>query len=565
MNSLRPPSWLLHSLRDPRTRRPAVIVIAIASCCFLFFLTSSSSSHSENSYAYPPSRAPPGSEAAKVQDPDTLQSQAVSLLDALDARPILEYAPALEQESQPGRCPNTWRQANRDMMRNEGENVWPTMTAKDLAEARRKIVDKVKARFGWEQGGRPKSERELDVMLGQEGRGIVATAGNQDTAQRLLTTLRILRNRHRCSLPIEIWGFPDELSRLGSIRDEIDALDGDVRWRTVDIGKRDGRWKQFHIKGEVLARSSFSEILYLDSDSVPLTDPTFLFDSPTYKQHGAVLWPDFNRDAAANPIWRLLGNLHCTPARAWQAETGQMLIDKRARGGLNLVALEIARAMQEDEEFWFRLSGGDKDTFRFGFYFLSLPFAMAPHYPSSLGALHGDSFEGHAFCGHTMLQYGLDPDREWQHLRERGQLAQEQHLGPEELRHAPPLFVHANALKHSSFYNKRGDTFRQLKKPTDDRLFHPEARQLAIRPEDAVVPLDSIRQVGLGHRGICVDVWDASVGSAAGGAGEQVEGAPQGAYERGAVEILDWRDVFGGIGRDLEDMYYDEGGVAGAW
>ena len=177
MNSLRPPSWLLHSLRDPRTRRPAVIVIAIASCCFLFFLTSSSSSHSENSYAYPPSRAPPGSEAAKVQDPDTLQSQAVSLLDALDARPILEYAPALEQESQPGRCPNTWRQANRDMMRNEGENVWPTMTAKDLAEARRKIVDKVKARFGWEQGGRPKSERGLGGMLGQEGRGIVATAG----------------------------------------------------------------------------------------------------------------------------------------------------------------------------------------------------------------------------------------------------------------------------------------------------------------------------------------------------------------------------------------------------
>lgn len=53
-------------------------------------------------------------------------------------------------------------------------------------------------------------------------------------------------------------------------------------------------------KGEVLARSSFSEILYLDSDSVPLTDPTFLFDSPTYKQHGAVLWPDFNRDAGAS-------------------------------------------------------------------------------------------------------------------------------------------------------------------------------------------------------------------------------------------------------------------------
>lgn len=178
MSSLRPPRWLLHSLRDPRTRRPAIIVLAIASCCFLFYITTSSSgSRLENSYAYPPARVSPGSEAAKVDAPDTLQSKAVSLLDALDARPILEYAPALEQEPQTGRCPNTWRQANRDMMRNEGENVWPTMTAKVLTEARRKIVDKVKARFGWEQGGQPKSERELEVMLGQDGRGIVATAG----------------------------------------------------------------------------------------------------------------------------------------------------------------------------------------------------------------------------------------------------------------------------------------------------------------------------------------------------------------------------------------------------
>lgn len=142
---------------------------------------------------------------------------------------------------------------------------------------------------------------------------------SQDTAQRLLTTLRILRNRHRCTLPIEIWGFPDELAGLGAIREAIDSLDGEVHWRTVNIGKREGKWKQFHIvrltlpptmrvassprvlsgsqKGEVLARSSFSEILYLDSDSVPMTDPTFLFDSPTYRQHGAVLWPDFNRDA----------------------------------------------------------------------------------------------------------------------------------------------------------------------------------------------------------------------------------------------------------------------------
>lgn len=186
---------------------------------------------------------------------------------------------------------------------------------------------------------------------------------SQDTGRRLLTTIRILRKHHKCTLPIEVWGFPDELANLGAVRSEIDTLAGEVSWRTVEIEKRQGKWKQFHIKGEVLARSSFSELLYLDSDSIPLTDPAFLFDSATFKQNGAVFWADFNRDPPANPIWRMIGNLHCSPARAWQVETGQVLIDKRARGGLNLVALEIARAMQDDEEFWFRLSGGDKDTF----------------------------------------------------------------------------------------------------------------------------------------------------------------------------------------------------------
>jgi len=40
-----------------------------------------------------------------------------------------------------------------------------------------------------------------------------------------------------------------------------------------------------------------------------------------------------------------------------------MLIDKRGNQGLNLAALHIAAIMQKDHDFWFSLSGGDKDTF----------------------------------------------------------------------------------------------------------------------------------------------------------------------------------------------------------
>lgn len=52
----------------------------------------------------------------------------------------------------------------------------------------------------------------------------------------------------------------------------------------------------------------------------------------------------------------------CDPEE-WQAESGQLLVSKLARGGLNLAALLAAEAMQLDHKFWFRLSLGDKDTF----------------------------------------------------------------------------------------------------------------------------------------------------------------------------------------------------------
>ncbi|MGO8147955.1 hypothetical protein AB9F42_34700, partial [Rhizobium leguminosarum] len=60
-----------------------------------------------------------------------------------------------------------------------------------------------------------------------------------------------------------------------------------------------------HIKGEAIAHARFTEILYLDSDNVPVRDPTFLFDAPLYKTHGIVLWPDFVRESPANPAFRL--------------------------------------------------------------------------------------------------------------------------------------------------------------------------------------------------------------------------------------------------------------------
>lgn len=189
------PAWLVRLSDVPYRRLPAgdngntsgrrkqrgvlAVGTAMICCLALLLLRHPSGPSAIADYAYPPSRTttvttpPAGGEGL-----ETLQARAVALFDALEARPILEYAESLKQESEPGRCAETWRQSNRDMLRNEGANVWPKMTPDVLEEARRDIINRVKERFGWQAGGRPKGVRELEEMLGEKGRrGIVATAG----------------------------------------------------------------------------------------------------------------------------------------------------------------------------------------------------------------------------------------------------------------------------------------------------------------------------------------------------------------------------------------------------
>lgn len=168
-------------------------------------------------------------------------------------------------------------------------------------------------------------------------------------------------------------------------------------------------------------------------------------------------------------------------AHEWQVESGQILLSKLARGGLNLAALIIAEKMNQAHDFWYKLSGGDKDTFvslcfnsllaglvisrdcelalktdlvvktsqRYAFFFLGIRYTPAPHFLSLVGSTI-PNFEGHTFCGHSMLQYGLSSS-EWDPI-----LAANPKFDPESSEfeppnHPPPLFVHANLLKHSGY------------------------------------------------------------------------------------------------------------------
>lgn len=64
---------------------------------------------------------------------------------------------------------------------------------------------------------------------------------------------------------------------------------------------------------------------------------------------------------------------------------------------MNLAALLIAAGMQEERDFWFRMCGGDKDTFRWGWEVLGLTYGESPRWMSMLG--FENAWNNGRFCG----------------------------------------------------------------------------------------------------------------------------------------------------------------------
>ncbi|CAE6510870.1 unnamed protein product [Rhizoctonia solani] len=323
-------------------------------------------------------------------------------LSELLSRPIRTHEEALTFNVQSCPMEAADKQVNRDQLK--GNSVfWERITTDEISQRRKAIVQYLEAI--------EKDGTEL-VANGRvpKGRGIVMTGGNKDTVQRMLVSLRILRHEYKCTLGVEVFSFPGEITDQNQVRALADL--------GATVQEVDGAWKNFQIKAAAIAKSSFGEVLYLDSDNIPLSDPSILFDEPLYRNGPrAVFWPDFNKDHPRNAIWRVLGVV-CNYDR-WELESGQILIDKRGNDGLNLAALHVAVHMAHEQSFYYMLSGGDKDTFRYAFWALGLDYTPAPRWLSSLG-----SETRGRFCGVGMLQYGLsDPPK--------------------------PQFAHLNLLKHT--------------------------------------------------------------------------------------------------------------------
>jgi len=226
-----------------------------------------------------------------------------------------------------------------------------------------------------------------------KGRGIVICGGGLKYFPCTWVCLNILR-QVGCQLPVEVWYLGEkEMSRQML---ELLSAQGAQCIDAEQVRERNPAriLNGWELKPYALIHSRFEEVLLLDADNVPITDPEYLFDEPKYQQTGAVFWPDFGQLAPEEPIWEICRvNYREEP----EFESGQIILNK----GRCWKALQVTMHMNEYSDFYFSYILGDKETFHMAWRRLGQEYAMP--------AREIEHITG------TMCQHDFDGDRIFQH------------------------------------------------------------------------------------------------------------------------------------------------------
>lgn len=128
------------------------------------------------------------------------------------------------------------------------------------------------------------------------GRGIVYTSYPK-VLRETIRSIKFLRH-WGCKLPVEVFHFDNELSSF-----EISQLELLPNVKVLDLAtlskldgnrfnfqRKNAESRLFQAKGGSLIYSSFDEVLFLDSDNMPIKDPTFLFETSAFIETNSIFW-----------------------------------------------------------------------------------------------------------------------------------------------------------------------------------------------------------------------------------------------------------------------------------
>ena len=254
------------------------------------------------------------------------------------------------------------------------------------------------------------------------GRGIVIAAGGFSYFTSAYVSLRVMREVHKCRLPIEVfYADDDELPPV--LAKQANALFDNVKWINIQhmAGFPKGvSMKGYQIKPFSILFSSFREVLFLDADNIPAEDPSIVFELAGYKATGALFWSDIcNTHSCRVETWDVMGlprpkawtefdtpfsfriTETCPDGKPVQLETGQIVMDKKRVWAALMMTVFINRNYAF---FYQRLMYGDCPSFSMGFNVTGLAYTVSSKHLYLAGLKVMKSDGDYLFSGNTMVQ-----------------------------------------------------------------------------------------------------------------------------------------------------------------
>ncbi|KAJ1551844.1 hypothetical protein HK405_013709, partial [Cladochytrium tenue] len=229
------------------------------------------------------------------------------------------------------------------------------------------------------------------VTAGAGSRGVVLTTSDGWVG---LTAVAVLQLRAvGCDLPIQVSYVRGQVGedKLAWLR-SFNVTTVDV-WRRVARHNWGGQqWSWGAVKAAAVLESPFEQVLFLDPDVAVIHDPTYLFDSLTFRRRGALFWTDFMRRPADSLMWDVFdlrgrrgpSGANWDPEDRWtELESGQFLVDKSRVWA----ALRLTEHILAESKYYFDHFLGDKEAFFWGFAGSNTSVYVNPHYLHSVGVL----------------------------------------------------------------------------------------------------------------------------------------------------------------------------------
>lgn len=194
------------------------------------------------------------------------------------------------------------------------------------------------------------------------GKGIVTCAGGNKFFSCAWVQISILRY-FGCDLPVEVWyngraemdkNMAILLESLKNVR-VVNAQD-----IVKTLPKPPRRLNGWELKPFSILHSSFREVLFMDADCLPAMNPSYLFNDTTYRNTGAIFWPDLppsdRKEWLPPVVWENCGLAYRDEV---DFETGQMLINK----DVCWKAINLTMWCNEHSDYFYKFVYGDKSTF----------------------------------------------------------------------------------------------------------------------------------------------------------------------------------------------------------